>query len=85
MTTSLIEHERIRTTVPRAKEVRRVAEQMVTLAKHGIWVNYIMILGDKLSYQRASVTVKTQEAMDKLFDTLAGRYKYDLCIIIIII
>lgn len=35
MTTSLIEHERIRTTVPRAKEVRRMAEQMVTLAKHG--------------------------------------------------
>lgn len=37
MTTSLIEHERIRTTVPRAKEVRRLAEQMVTLAKHGIF------------------------------------------------
>ena len=36
MTTSLIEHERIRTTVTRAKEVRRMAEQMVTLAKHGL-------------------------------------------------
>lgn len=35
MTTSLIEHDRIRTTVPRAKELRRVAEQMVTLAKSG--------------------------------------------------
>lgn len=29
-----------------------------------------------MSYQRASATVKTQEAMDKLFDTLAGRYKF---------
>lgn len=37
MTTSLIEHERIRTTVTRAKEVRRMAEQMVTLAKHGFF------------------------------------------------
>ena len=36
MTTSLIEHDRIRTTVPRAKELRRVAEQMVTLAKSGV-------------------------------------------------
>ena len=40
MTTSLIEHERIRTTVPRAKELRRYADQMVTLAKQG---NYILI------------------------------------------
>ena len=38
MTIYLIEHERIRTTVPRAKEVSRLAEQMVTLAKHG---NYL--------------------------------------------
>lgn len=36
MTTSLIEHDRIRTTVTRAKELRRVAEQMVTLAKSGV-------------------------------------------------
>ena len=36
MTTSLIEHERIRTTVTRAKELRRYADQMVTLAKKGI-------------------------------------------------
>lgn len=35
MTTSLIEHERIRTTVMRAKELRRYADQMVTLAKQG--------------------------------------------------
>ena len=35
MTTSLIEHERIRTTVTRAKELRRFADHMVTLAKQG--------------------------------------------------
>ena len=35
MTTSLIEHERIRTTVTRAKEVRRFADHMVTVAKMG--------------------------------------------------
>ena len=33
MVTSLIEHDRIRTTVPKAKELRRVADKMVTLAK----------------------------------------------------
>lgn len=31
--TSLLEHERIVTTVPKAKEIRRVAEQMITLGK----------------------------------------------------
>ena len=35
MVTSLIHHDRIRTTVPKAKELRRVADQMVTLAKDG--------------------------------------------------
>ncbi|CBK21436.2 Ribosomal protein L17 [Blastocystis hominis] len=66
LTTSLIEHDRIRTTVTRAKEVRRVADQMVTLAKKG--TDY--------ARQRAAVTVKTDEAMEKLFDTIAGRYKF---------
>ena len=33
MVTQLIKHERIKTTVPKAKELRRVADQMVTLAK----------------------------------------------------
>jgi ribosomal protein L17 len=35
MVTSLIHHERIKTTVPKAKELRRVAEKMVMLAKRG--------------------------------------------------
>ncbi|KAK8791578.1 hypothetical protein WA588_001582 [Blastocystis sp. NMH] len=65
MTTSLIEHERIRTTVTRAKELRRYADQMVTLAKQG----------DAYAKQRAGVVVQTDEAMNKLFDVLANRYK----------
>ena len=36
MVTQLIKHERIKTTVPKAKELRRVADKMVTLAKVGI-------------------------------------------------
>ena len=35
MVTSLIKHERIKTTVPKAKELRRVADWMVTLGKRG--------------------------------------------------
>jgi len=35
MVTQLIEHERIKTTVPKAKEVRRMADKMVTHAKNG--------------------------------------------------
>lgn len=33
-------------------------------------------VGDNYARQRAAVTVKTQDAMDKLFDVLANRYKY---------
>lgn len=33
-------------------------------------------IGDSNAYQRASATVKTKEALDKLFDVLANRYKY---------
>jgi ribosomal protein L17 len=36
MVTSLIKHERIETTLPKAKELRSIADQMVTLAKNGL-------------------------------------------------
>ena len=39
--TSFIYHERIRTTVPRAKELRKMADNMVTLAKKGERVDYV--------------------------------------------
>ena len=32
--------------------------------------------GDKKAYQRAAITVQTKEAMDRLFDVLANRYKW---------
>ena len=76
LTTSLIEHDRIRTTVTRAKEVRRVADQMVTLAKKGNSAYFEFQIGTDYARQRAAVTVKTDEAMEKLFDTIAGRYKF---------
>jgi len=44
MVTSLIKHERIVTTIPKAKELRRVAEKMVTHAKHGMSVDYTHVM-----------------------------------------
>ncbi|CAM9899172.1 unnamed protein product [Phaeothamnion confervicola] len=65
MVTSLIKHERIRTTVPRAKALRRIADQMVTLAKT-----------DTLHARRQAATVVMEQgANKKLFDVLGPRYK----------
>lgn len=65
MVTSLIHHERIMTTSPRAKELRRVAEQMVTHAKVG-----------NLHHRRlAAGVVREQSAVVKLFEILGPRYK----------
>ncbi|GLD95619.1 hypothetical protein PINS_up004296 [Pythium insidiosum] len=62
--TQLIEHERIRTTLPKAKELRRVADQVVTLGKQG----------DLSSRKRAEGLLRTPEAVNKLFEVLAPRY-----------
>lgn len=43
MVTSLIQHERIETTLPKAKELRRIADQVVTLAKSGTWWHIIIM------------------------------------------
>lgn len=65
MVTSLIHHERIMTTTPRAKELRRVAEQMVTHAKEG-----------SLHHRRlAGGVVREKSAVVKLFEILGPRYK----------
>lgn len=64
MVTQLIEHERIRTTLPKAKELRRVADQVVTLAKNG----------DVCARKRAEGIVRTPEAVEKLFDVFGPRY-----------
>lgn len=65
LTTSLIIHERVRTTDTRAKEVRRVVERMITLGKKG----------DLNARRKAAETVRGSEAVIKLFEDIAGRYK----------
>uniref|UniRef100_A0AAV1UMU8 Large ribosomal subunit protein bL17c n=1 Tax=Peronospora matthiolae TaxID=2874970 RepID=A0AAV1UMU8_9STRA len=64
MVTQLIEHERIRTTLPKAKELRRVAEKAVTMAKQS----------DESARKRAQSIVRTPEAMTKLFEVVGPRY-----------
>jgi len=60
MVTSLFEHERIVTTVPKAKEVRKIAEKMVTLAKRG----------DLHARRQALAVMRSSVVVGKLFDTL---------------
>lgn len=64
MVTSLIEHERITTTIPRAKEARRMAERVITLGKKG-GVHNVRL---------ASQTVKDRVLLQKLFGELKDRY-----------
>ncbi len=65
MAASLIKHEQIVTTLPKAKELRPIVEKLVTLAKRG-----------DLHARRLAVSRVRDEAMvKKLFDTLAPRYK----------
>ncbi|ACA58815.1 50S ribosomal protein L17 [Candidatus Desulforudis audaxviator] len=65
MVTSLIKEERITTTETRAKEVRSIAEKMVTLAKRG----------DLAARRQVSEYLFDEEAAKKLFNTVAARYK----------
>src|SRR5258706_5802528 len=64
MVTSLIQHERITTTIPRAKEARRMAERVITLGKKGGLHNVRL----------ASQTVKDRVLLQKLFGELKERY-----------
>jgi large subunit ribosomal protein L17 len=64
LTTSVIEHERIVTTVPKAKAVRPWVEKMITLAKE-----------DTLhSRRQAAMILRTPASLKKLFDTLGTRF-----------
>ena len=64
LTTSVIEKERIITTVPKAKAVRPWVEKMITLAKQ-----------DTLhSRRQAAAVLRTPESVKKLFDTLGTRF-----------
>src|ERR1700748_3561312 len=64
LVTSVIEHERIVTTVPKAKAARPLVEKMITLAKR-----------DSLHTRRqAAAFLQTPAAVKKLFDTLGTRF-----------
>ena len=65
MVVSLIEHEQIKTTLPKAKELRRFADKMVTLGKKGT----------VHARRQAFAFLRDDAAVSKLFDTLADRYK----------
>lgn len=64
MVTSLMEHERIVTTTPKAKEVRRYADKMMTLAKRG----------DLHARRQALSFMRDKAVVAKLFDTLKDDY-----------
>ncbi len=64
MVTSLIEVERIITTLPKAKELRRIADRMVTLAKRG----------SLHARRQAAAVVRNNLAVRKLFAELATRF-----------
>jgi ribosomal protein L17 len=64
MAASLIKHEQIKTTLPKAKELRPYVEKLVTLAKHGGLSNR------RLAHARLSDDTQ----LVKLFDELASRY-----------
>ena len=64
MSASLIKHEQIKTTLPKAREIRPYMEKLITLAKH-----------DGLSNRRlAHARLGDDDQLIKLFDVLAARY-----------
>jgi large subunit ribosomal protein L17 len=77
LVTSLFVHERILTTVDRARELRRVAEKLITLGKRGD------IAARRLAAQRLKTTghqvgnrmIQEEVALKKLFDTIGPRFK----------
>ncbi|HDH96450.1 MAG TPA: 50S ribosomal protein L17 [Proteobacteria bacterium] len=78
MVTSLFEHERITTTTAKAKELRRVAERLITLAKkaNAIEGDSQEAQAKRLHYKRRAMRVlRKRDVMVKLFDEIAPRYK----------
>ena len=64
MATSLFAHEIIKTTIPKAKELRRVAEPLITLAKE-----------DSVAHRRLAFNrLRDRDAVTKLFNELGPRY-----------
>nr|WP_267926683.1 50S ribosomal protein L17 [Desulfolithobacter dissulfuricans] len=65
MVTSLLEHERIVTTVPKAKEARRMAEKMITLGKRG----------DLHARRQALAYIRSKDIVAKLFEEISVQYQ----------
>ncbi|NLN38416.1 MAG: 50S ribosomal protein L17 [Smithella sp.] len=65
MVTSIIKHESIRTTDTIAKELRKLADNMITLGKRG----------DLHARRQALAIVRDRQMVDKLFGELAGRFR----------
>jgi large subunit ribosomal protein L17 len=65
MSGSLIEHEQIKTTLPKAKELKRIAEKLITLGKRG----------DLHARRQAAAALKQDMHVEKLFAVLGPRYK----------
>lgn len=65
MAGSLIEHEQIKTTLPKAKELKRIMDKIITLGKKG----------DLHSRRNARARLKQDMHVAKLFDVLGPRYK----------
>src|SRR6476660_2502162 len=65
MAAALIKHEQIITTLPKAKDLKRVVEKYVTLAKRG----------DLNSRRIAASRLRDEDMVKKLFDVLGPRYK----------
>ena len=65
MATSMLKHETIRTTLPKAKELRRVAEPLITMAKN-----------DTVHKRRVAFSrLRDRDTVTKLFNELGPRYK----------
>ena len=65
MASSMVKHETIRTTVPKAKELRRVVEPLITLAKEDSVANR------RLAFDR----LRDKEAVGKLFSEIGPRFR----------
>ncbi|NBE07565.1 50S ribosomal protein L17 [Paragemmobacter ruber] len=65
MAGSLIEHEQIKTTLPKAKELRPIVEKLITLAKRG----------DLHARRQAAAQLKEDRHVARLFEILGPRYK----------
>ena len=65
LVTSLLDHEQIETTDSRAKELRRIADKMITLGKRG----------DLHARRQAQAIIRTRDVASKVFGELAERYR----------